>query len=81
MRIHVKFFAIIKDKAGTPETTLDLPEGATVATAVEALSAKYPLLKDSLSRCAFAVNMSYAKFGEMMHDSDELAVIPPVSGG
>jgi sulfur-carrier protein len=81
VRITVKLFAIVKDKAGAGEMALELVEGAMVAKAVEMLGEKLPALKDHLARCAFAVNMSYVKPNEMLHDGDELAVIPPVSGG
>jgi molybdopterin synthase catalytic subunit len=81
MRITVKLFAILRDRAGTPELSLDLPAGATVATAGELLGERLPALRDFLPRVAYAVNRDYAKPDAPLSDGDELAVIPPVSGG
>ena len=81
MQIRVKFFAILRDKARAAEATLDLPQDATIATAAEAIAAKYPTLRDHLSRIAYAVNREYAPRDTQLHDGDELALIPPVSGG
>lgn len=81
MRIHVKLFAILRDAAGTAELTLDLPDGATVHTANLALGEKVPPLKEHLLHTGFAVNRTYAGPGQVLADGDELAAIPPVSGG
>ena len=81
MTINVRFFAILKDRAGTAQAQLDLPDGATVATAAEQLAIKFPLLRDALRRVAYAVNREYVTPQMQLHDGDELALIPPVSGG
>ena len=81
MRIRVKFFAIVKDRAGVAETALDLPDGENVADAASALTGKFPAIADFLPRAAYAVNREYANATTILHDDDELAVIPPVSGG
>ena len=81
MQIRVKLFALIRDRAGTGEVSLDLSERATVATAVAAIRNRFPATSNLLSRCAFAVNQSYATADHVLRDRDELAVIPPVSGG
>ena len=81
MQIRVKLFALIRDRAGTGDLSLDLRDGATVSSAVDALRQKLPATADLLPRCAFAVNQSYAPLDHVLNDRDELAVIPPVSGG
>lgn len=81
MRVRVKLFAIIRERAGTDQLTLDLPQGATVSSAVSVLRERFPAVADFLSRSAFAVNQSYVKAETVLNDGDELAVIPPVSGG
>ena len=81
MRIHVKFFAILRERAGTNETTLDMPAGSTAAAAVKEIEARYELLPPHLARAAVAVNMEYAPMDRVLSDGDELALIPPVSGG
>ena len=81
MKVTVRFFAILKDRAGVAETTLELPGPATVATAVGQLAARFPDLEKDLHRVAYAVNRSYVRHDAMLSDGDELALIPPVSGG
>jgi molybdopterin converting factor subunit 1 len=81
MRIHVKLFAILRDAAGTSELTLDLPDGSTVHAASVALGARVPALKEHLPHSGFAVNRTYAGPAQVLADGDELAAIPPVSGG
>ena len=81
MRVRVKLFAIVKDRAGVSEATLELPPNATVAAASQALNEKFPAIGDVLRRAAYAVNREYVDATTALHDGDELAVIPPVSGG
>ena len=81
MRIHVKLFAVLKDAAGTGELTLDLPDNASVADARAALLERAPQLGNYLPRVAFAVNCEYVKSDAQLQPGDELALIPPVSGG
>jgi molybdopterin converting factor subunit 1 len=81
MRVHVKLFAVLRDKAGVSELQLELPEGATVSQAVRKLEEAHATLGPHFSRSAFAINQDYAKGDAELHDGDELALIPPVSGG
>jgi MoaE-MoaD fusion protein len=81
MRVRVKLFAIVKERAGVGETLLDLPDGATVAAAAGALKEEFPAVAAFLDRAAFAVNREYVDAAAVLRDGDELAVIPPVSGG
>ena len=79
--VRVKLFAILRDKAGVAEFPLELPEGATVATAAGAIAHRYPDTTPYLPRVAYAVNAAYAPATTVLQDNDELALIPPVSGG
>jgi molybdopterin converting factor subunit 1 len=79
--VHVKLFAMLRERAGVAECRLDLGDGATVAQAMEQLLARLPALRDHVGRCAYAVNRSYARPDTPLSDGDELALIPPVSGG
>ncbi|HEX5242281.1 MAG TPA: MoaD/ThiS family protein [Tepidisphaeraceae bacterium] len=81
MRIQVKLFAILRDQADRSETTLDLPEGATVQQARGRLIESVPAIASYMDHVAFAINLSYALPDSVLHDGDELAVLPPVSGG
>ena len=81
MRINVKLFAVLRERAGTDQLALDLEDGARVATAIEQLGQRFPSIRDMLPRVAFAVNRAYVKPDANLNDGDELALIPPVSGG
>ena len=81
MRVPVKLFAVLREKVGAGEFSLELPRESNVAAAREALVVKYPLVKTMIDRAAFAVNREYASMATPLNDGDELAVIPPVSGG
>jgi MoaE-MoaD fusion protein len=77
MHVRVRLFAILRDRAGgSDELELELPEGAVVADALERVRA----LTDGVP-VVLAVNQEYAERGAPLHPDDELALIPPVSGG
>ena len=63
------------------ECALELKEGATVADARAPLLGRLPALREHIDQCAFAINRSYVKPDVRLRDGDELALIPPVSGG
>jgi molybdopterin converting factor subunit 1 len=81
MRVKVKLFAVLRERAGTSDASLELAAGASVADASAALAKQVPAIAGHLSHVAFAVNQSYVDRGAILHDGDELALIPPVSGG
>ena len=81
MRVNVKLFAVVRDRAGTAETELELPASANVAIVRDALAVKFPAIREHLHHAAFAVNRNYAGLSTKLEDGDEVAVIPPVSGG
>jgi len=81
MQVRVRLFAIVRDRAGAGEALLELRDGASVADAAAALAERFPAIADFLPRAAFAVNQTYAAKDVGLKDGDELAVIPPVSGG
>jgi molybdopterin converting factor subunit 1 len=81
MTIRVKLFAILRERAGTSEVSLALGDGATVADASAELVRRVPTVATHVDRAAYAVNMSYVDRATILHDGDELALIPPVSGG
>jgi molybdopterin converting factor subunit 1 len=81
MTVMVKLFAILRERAGASELQVELPASATVATARDALAERVPAIRHFLPRVAWAVNQSYVPLDTELHDGDELAAIPPVSGG
>jgi len=78
LRIKVKLFAAIRDAAGVNAVEVD---AHTVADAARALSQQFPAAAQLIARSRFAVNQSFAPAETMLGEHDEVAVIPPVSGG
>ena len=81
MIVTVKFFAATRELVGSEETKLELPDVATIADAKRALADRYPQIAILLVRSALAKNQDYALDTDYLSPHDELAVIPPVSGG
>src|ERR1700745_1424845 len=81
MRVHVLFFGVLRDLTGKPEDEIELPEGAAVRDILERYGAQVPRLKDSLSSIALAVNQQYTGPETILKPDDEVALLPPVSGG
>ncbi len=81
MRVRVRLFAIQRELAGARELPLDLPDGATVADAWTALVAIHPALGAGRASVRFARNGAYADESTSLAEGDEVAMIPPVSGG
>ncbi len=81
MMITVKLFAIIRDKVGSDSVKIELPECASVAVLLETLILTYPQLTDWKEVVRIAVNREYVDKNHIMKPGDEVAVIPPVSGG
>jgi molybdopterin synthase catalytic subunit len=81
MRITIKLFAVLRDRAGVSDWAIELPAGATAGTAAEAVRARFPAIADLTAKAALAVNFEYATADVALKDGDEVALIPPVSGG
>ena len=81
MRVHVLFFGILKDIVGKPADSIDLPDGASVQDVIAYYESKIPRLKESLPSLALAVNQQYASPDTKLKRNDEIALLPPVSGG
>jgi molybdopterin converting factor subunit 1 len=80
MKVRVLFFAYLRERSGVREATIHFPEGATVEDVWRGLVARYDRLPAEAPP-RFAVNRLYVDKGHPLHDNDELALIPPVSGG
>ena len=74
-------FAAYRERVGRSETTLDMPEGATVGVLAEEMVRMYPGLIGDAARLVVAVNQEYRDHLYTLRDGDEVALIPPVSGG
>jgi molybdopterin synthase catalytic subunit len=81
MRIRVRLFARQRELAGTREIALDLPAGATIADAWTALAAQVPAVASGRPFVRFARNGDYAAATTPLEEDDEIACIPPISGG
>jgi molybdopterin converting factor small subunit len=81
MTITVKLFAILREKAGIGQIPLELPQGATIESALAALIQRRPELSPWMGRAACALNLARADRSAALSDGDELALLPPVSGG
>jgi molybdopterin synthase catalytic subunit/molybdopterin converting factor small subunit len=81
MRVRVLFFGMLKDLAGKSGDLLGLPEPASVADVLAHYQAHMPRFKDSLPSLAVAVNQQYAGPKTKLKLDDEVALLPPVSGG
>ena len=81
MHVRVRLFAIQRELAGTREIGLDLADGATVETSWAAVVERHPVLAPGRPSVRFARNGEYADAATALADGDEVAFIPPVSGG
>ena len=81
MRVNVRLFARLRDLAGAGELVRDVPGPATVQTVWNALVAEMPALVAYEQTMSVAVNAEYARMAADVHEGDEVAFLPPVSGG
>lgn len=80
MKINILAFGIAKEIFGGPTIDVELTNDATVSNLKYLLEQQYPKLK-KLASYLVAVNNEYALDGDTVHERDEVAIIPPVSGG
>lgn len=81
MDITILFFARLASETARESLSLQLPEGSTVEDAMRLLAQRYQPIAELHHQIALAVNMEYVGQGHVLSDGDELALIPPVSGG
>ncbi|MGE4607565.1 MAG: molybdenum cofactor biosynthesis protein MoaE [Myxococcota bacterium] len=81
MQISVKLFGAVREAAGTKELSLRLPAGARPADIWDRLVADYPDVERFGKRLAVSVNLEVTDFDVKLRDGDEVAFLPPVSGG
>jgi len=80
MKLKIALFGIAKEIVGSSELDLTTPEAQSVAGLMDQLRAQYPALGE-LTSFAVAVNSDYAAEDYRLRENDEIALIPPVSGG
>jgi molybdopterin converting factor subunit 1 len=81
MRVTVRLFARLRDLAGSGELVRDVANPATVETVWRSLVDEMPDLGAYERTMSVAVNADYSKMSAKVHDGDEVAFLPPVSGG
>ncbi len=81
MRVRVLFFGMLKDLVGKSADEIELREGASVRDVLAQYEARIPQFSKSLSALAVAVNQQYAGPDTKLGPNDEIALLPPVSGG
>lgn len=81
MTVTVKFFAVLREILRRDKLTVEVSPGASCRDTLIRLEEEFPALGEILERCFLAVNGVYADQDTRMSAGDELAILPPVSGG
>lgn len=81
MNVRIRFFAVLREKTGESEVHLDVPDGTDIDALWPIIAARYPAIEPMAPSIAFAVNQVYVPRGTPLAAGDEIALIPPVSGG
>jgi MoaE-MoaD fusion protein len=79
--VKVLFFGLLKDICGGPAASLELPPGATTGSVFDHYAAAFPRLREMASSIVLARNHEFATTAEPLSEGDEVALLPPVSGG
>jgi molybdopterin converting factor subunit 1 len=79
--ITIRLFARLREIAGASVLTRQVAEGASAMDAWQALASEFPAMSDYGRSISCAVNEEYARLTATLHDGDEVAFLPPVSGG
>ena len=81
MRVRVLFFGMLKDLVGRSGEEIELPEGADLGAVFDRYAAHYPKLRELAASIAPARNRQFAELATKVEEGDEIAFLPPVSGG
>ena len=81
MTVHLRFFASLRERLRAREAERVVPDGCTVGDVWAALCREHPEIEPMSASISFAVNREYVDRAHRLADGDELALIPPVSGG
>lgn len=81
MKVNCLFFAGARDVVGVNSTNFEIQEGSTTTEFAKVLLQKYPSLEKVLQTSLLAVNQEYVEEPVLLKEGDEIAVIPPISGG
>jgi molybdopterin converting factor subunit 1 len=81
MRVTIRLFARLRDLAGAGELVREVPAESTIGGVWQLLASELPAIKDYERTMSVALNADYSKMSAAVHDGDEVAFLPPVSGG
>lgn len=81
MRVNVLYFGTLKDLFASERDAIDLPDGSTIDSLLSLLRAQTSKQNEVWRTLAVAVNQEYAALSTILHEGDEVALLPPVSGG
>ena len=81
MHVTIRLFARLRELAGAGEIRRQIPEGSSAMDVWHALTAEFPAMTDYGRSISCAVNEEYSRLTATLHDGDEVAFLPPVSGG
>jgi molybdopterin converting factor subunit 1 len=81
MRVRVLYFGVLKDVMGRRSVEMELPEGSSLAELLAMHRSSGGAVDSIWDSIAVAVNQEYARVGDVLKDGDEVALLPPVSGG
>ena len=81
MQVTVLFFGMLKDIVGKAEDGITVEDGSSIGRLYELYAARFPKLAEHSSSILFSRNREFAGWGEPLRDGDEVAFLPPVSGG
>jgi molybdopterin converting factor subunit 1 len=81
MRVRVLFFGMLREFVGRPAEETDFPDGSDLSTIFENYACRYPPLREMAKSIVMARNQEFAALSTAVEDGDEVAFLPPVSGG
>lgn len=81
VNLHIQYFAAIRELTGRNKEIVQVPDGISCEELLRILEAKYPESDVIMMKSRISVNLEFQESNCMLHDGDEIAFIPPVSGG
>jgi MoaE-MoaD fusion protein len=81
VRVQILFFGLVKDVVGRSQESLEVAEGSSLESVFDNFAERYPKLKELRKSLVLARNQQFSSGAETLGDGDEIAFLPPVSGG